>query len=217
MDDRSDFMNNLKRLIFFALLFGIQLLYFPLNRFMHGGMEFKTQLDAYIPVWSIWVLPYSLACVWWVVAYLWSAWRMDEQLYEGFFLASAVMQVSALMIFTFFPTYVARTPLIARDWSAILLNWIYSNDHAYNAFPSGHVYFTTLIAIFWTRWYPKWRGVWIATVVIIFLATLFTGQHYLPDPIGGLALAWFSYRVGLWCTTKYLSSERRVIHTSQVQ
>jgi hypothetical protein len=35
--------------------------------------------------------------------------------------------------------------------------------------------------------------------VIVVLATLFTHQHYLPDPIGGLALAWFGYRIGLWC------------------
>src|SRR5215831_14613786 len=162
-------MNNLKRLIFFALLFGIQLLYFPLNRFMHGGVELKTSLDAYVPIWSIWVLPYSLACVWWIVAYLWAAWRMDEYWYEAFFLASAIMQVSALMIFTFFPTYVARVPLTAHDFFSQWLNWIYHNDHAYNAFPSGHVYFTALIALFYSRWYPKWRGVWTGTVAVICL------------------------------------------------
>jgi membrane-associated phospholipid phosphatase len=210
-------MNSLKRLIFFALLFGIQLLYFPLNRFLQGGVEFKTTWDAYIPVWPVWVVPYSLICVWWIVAYLWAAWRMDEHLYEAFFLASAIMQVTALMIFTFFPTYVPRTPLVSNDLFAQWLNWIYSNDHAYNAFPSGHVYITTLIALFWLRWYPKWRWLWISTIVIIFLATLFTGQHHLPDPIGGLALAWFSYYLGLWCTAKEKSRHHRVIHTSQAR
>jgi hypothetical protein len=37
---------------------------------------------------------------------------------------------------------------------------------------------------------------------MVILATLFTHQHYLPDPIGGLALAWFSHRVGLWCVSE---------------
>jgi membrane-associated phospholipid phosphatase len=69
----------------------------------------------------------------------------------------------------------------------------------YNAFPSGHVYITTLIALFWSRWFPQWRWFWGATVIVICLATLFTGQHYLPDPIGGLILAWVGYQIGLRC------------------
>jgi len=194
-------MNKLKRLIWCALLFGIQALYFPLNKYLQGGVEFKTPLDDFLPLWSIWVLPYALACWWWVVAYIWAAWRMDERLYEAFFLASAVMQVSALTIFTLFPTYVVRPELSTTgDWTTQLLGWIYINDYAYNAFPSGHMYITTLIALFWSRWFPGWRWLWMATVAVVILATLFTGQHYLPDPIGGLALAWFSYHLGLWCT-----------------
>ncbi len=76
-----------------------------------------------------------------------------------------------------------------------MLRWVYSNDKAYNAFPSGHVYFTTLIALFWARWYPRWRWVWAGSVVVVGLATLFTHQHYLLDPVGGLTLAWIGYRL----------------------
>jgi membrane-associated phospholipid phosphatase len=192
-------MNNLKRLIWCALLFGIQALYFPLNRLLEGGMEFKTALDEYVPLWSIWVLPYSSICVLWIAAYLWAAWRMDEHLYEAFFIASAFVSVAALTIFTVFPTYVIRPALSGTDWHSQLLNWIYTNDYMYNAFPSGHVYITTLVALFWSRWFPKWRWHLAITVVMVILATLFTHQHYLPDPIGGFALAWFGYRIGLWC------------------
>ena len=192
-------MNRWKRLIWCALLFGIQALYFPLNRYLHGGIAFKTALDNVIPLWPIWVVPYALTTSWWVVAYLWAAFRMQDRLYEAFFLASAVMQVSGLTIFTLFPTYVIRPTMVTTDWSSQLLGWIYTNDYAYNAFPSGHVYITTLIALFWSRCFPNWRWLWTMTVVIVILATLFTHQHYLPDPVGGLALAWFSYRVGLWC------------------
>jgi membrane-associated phospholipid phosphatase len=127
---------------------------------------------------------------------------MEDRLYEAFFIASAFASVAALTVYTVFPTYVIRTALPGTDWPSQLLNWIYTNDYAYNAFPSGHVYITTLIALFWSRWFPKWRWILAGTVVIVILATLFTGQHYLPDPIGGLALAWFSYRIGLWCVTE---------------
>jgi membrane-associated phospholipid phosphatase len=96
------------------------------------------------------------------------------------------------------------------------LNWIYATDHMYNAFPSGHVYITTLIALFWSRWFPKWRWLWIATVIVVVFATLFTHQHYLPDPIGGLALAWFGYRIGLWCVTDNLLTRRQTMKPSEL-
>ena len=38
-------MNPVKRLIWCALLLGIQALYFPLNKYMQGGMEFRTPID----------------------------------------------------------------------------------------------------------------------------------------------------------------------------
>ena len=195
-------MNKLKRLVWCALLFGIQALYTPLNRYLEGGWEFKTPFDSYVPVWPIWVIPYSLICGWWVIAYLWAAWHMDDRLYEALFIASAVVFVSGLTIFTLFPTYVVRPALTDGDWPTQLLSWIYTHDYAYNAFPSGHVYITTLIALFWSRWLPRGRPVWLTTVILVVLATLFTGQHYLPDPIGGPLLAWFGYRVGLWCVAE---------------
>lgn len=204
-------MNRLKRLIWCALLFGIQALYFPLNRFLQGGMEFKTVLDDYVPLWPIWVIPYGLICIWWIVAHLWAAWRMEERLYESFFIATAFASVAALTIYTVFPTYVIRPAVSANDWTSLLLNWIYANDYDYNAFPSGHVYITTLIALFWSLWFPKWKWLWAATVIVIALATLFTHQHYLPDPIGGLALAWFGYRIGLWCMTERNTRQRPVM------
>jgi membrane-associated phospholipid phosphatase len=35
-------------------------------------------------------------------------------------------------------------------------------------------------------------------VVIVALSTLFTHQHYLIDPLGGLAIAWIGYRFGMY-------------------
>lgn len=203
-------MNSLKRLIWCALLFGIQGLYFPLNRFLKGGMEFKTPLDDFVPLWPIWVVPYALVCGWWIFAYIWSAWSMDDSMYEAFFIASAFVCVTGLTIFALFPTYVVRPNVTSEGWFAQLLNWVYTNDHMYNAFPSGHVYITTLISLFWSRWYPKWRWVWASIVLVIMLATLFTHQHYLPDPVGGLLLAWLGYRIGLRCVAGLSPVQRPV-------
>jgi membrane-associated phospholipid phosphatase len=35
-------------------------------------------------------------------------------------------------------------------------------------------------------------------VLIVALSTLFTRQHYLADPLGGLAIAWIGYRLGMY-------------------
>ena len=85
-----------------------------------------------------------------------------------------------------FPTYIERPLLIGNDWATELLRYVYGNDDVYNAFPSGHVYLTTVISLFWMEWYPRYRWLWIAIVVSVLLSTLFTHQHYLPDLAGGL-------------------------------
>ncbi len=34
--------------------------------------------------------------------------------------------------------------------------------------------------------------------IVVTLSTLFTGQHNLPDPIGGIIWAFAGYRFGWW-------------------
>jgi membrane-associated phospholipid phosphatase len=104
----------------------------------------------------------------------------------------------ATLIYFMFPTYTARPAIAASGWSAGLLNLIYSNDNVFNAFPSGHVLYTTLIALFGSVWRPNWSHALNGSVVLVVLATLLTGQHHLVDPVGGVALGWAGYRFGLW-------------------
>jgi membrane-associated phospholipid phosphatase len=70
----------------------------------------------------------------------------------------------------------------------------------YAALPSGHVYITTLLALFYSRWYPRYKSLWILILVIVSLATLFTGQHYILDVLGGYLVALAGYYFGLWWT-----------------
>jgi membrane-associated phospholipid phosphatase len=48
------------------------------------------------------------------------------------------------------------------------------------------------------------RWLWAGLAIVIILSTLFTGQHNLLDPIGGIVWAWTSYRFGLWWATRQL-------------
>jgi membrane-associated phospholipid phosphatase len=181
-----------KRFVLLTILFAAQSLYFPINRFMEGGVIFKTTLDPYIPLWEIWAVPYLLYLPFWISCFTWAAYKMEERMFKRFFASALAATLIGISIFLLFPTYI---------------EYIYNNDDVYNAFPSGHVYFTTLICIFWMEWYPRRRALWLAIVVSVLLSTLFTHQHYLPDLIGGLALAKNSVHFGNWLVQRQFPIE----------
>jgi membrane-associated phospholipid phosphatase len=173
-------------------------LYFPLNRKLTGGFDLSTRLDTWIPLWPVWVIPYLLCLPIWAVSLIWAALKMDEQLFRSFVSACLFVLSSATLFYYFFPTFVKRPVLTGGNWAMQILQMVYRNDNIYNAFPSGHVYQTALICLFYNRLYPNHPWVWIGTVVIVALSTLFTRQHNLIDPLGGLVIAWLGYRFGLY-------------------
>ncbi len=187
-----------KRLLWLLGVFAVQMLYFPINRTMHGGVILRTPLDDYIPLWPIWAVPYLLSLVWWEGAFVWAAIRMEGDRFRALAIATLAVMLTSYALYLVYPTYVERPTVQGSGWAADLVRAIYRNDRLHNAFPSGHTYFTTLIALFWWDWKPRLRWLWAATVAIVILATLFTGQHHLPDPLGGLLWAWLGYRFGIW-------------------
>jgi hypothetical protein len=194
------------RLGMLALVVGAASLYFPLNQTLTGGFNLSTPLDAWIPLWPVWVVPYLLCAPAWVGWLIWATWKMDERLFRAFISAGLFVLLSAALFFYIFPTYVQRPSLTMNGWTAQLLEVVYQHDGAYNAFPSGHVYQTSLICLFYNRLYPNHAWFWTGIVIIVVLSTLFTHQHYLADPFGGLVIAWVGYRFGM-----YLYPQKSVI------
>jgi membrane-associated phospholipid phosphatase len=78
----------------------------------------------------------------------------------------------------------------------------------YDAFPSGHVYITTLLALFFSRWYPRYKLLWSVILGVVSLSTLFTGQHYILDVLGGYLAALAGYHFGLWWVGLYPAQKR---------
>lgn len=187
-----------KRCLPMAGVWALQILYLPLNRNLTGGVLLKTPLDDYLPLWSIWVVPYALTWFIWLGSAVYMAWKMEPRLYAALLLSLFIVITCGLTWFLLYPTYIQRPELVGEGWAVTVLRAIYNADRAYNAFPSGHVYLTAVLALYWVRWFPRQRGFWIVMVTLIALSTLFTGQHYILDPLGGLALAWAGYRFGLW-------------------
>ncbi len=191
-------MTSSKRFTLLLVMLLVSLLYFPLNKLLTTGYNLKTALDAYIPIVPVFAIPYLLFLPYWIVAFLVAAWKMDSRLFRAFMIGSISAVSIATLVYFVFPTYTARPSISSNGWSASLLNLIYSNDNVFNAFPSGHALYTTLIALFGATWRPKWSYLLNRSVILVTLATLLTGQHHLVDPVGGMALGWAGYRFGLW-------------------
>lgn len=176
----------------------VELIYIPINRTMKGGVILQIPLDAYVPLWPIWAVPYLLSIAWWQVSFLWATWKMEEKRFRAFAIGTIAVMLTSYVLYIVYPTYVERPAVEGTGWTADLIRHIYRNDRLHNAFPSGHTYSTMLIVFFWWNWKPRLRWLWVAAGVIVILSTLFTGQHNLPDPVGGALWAWAGYRFGTW-------------------
>lgn len=173
-------------------------LYFPLNQYQRGGVALLLPLDRLIPLAPVWVLPYMGTWVFWIATAFWFTWNLDDETFRGMAAGLALVVVAGMTAFAFYPTYVVRPAVSGSSWAETLLCWVYAHDGTYNAFPSGHVYITTLGALFLTRVRPHLNWLWALIVAVVAASTVLTGQHHMLDPLGGLLLGWLGYRFGLW-------------------
>lgn len=187
----------LKRLLWLFLICCIQIIYIPTSNRVTGGIEPRLSIDLF-PVWPIWVLPYVLCYALWLAGMAWIVFKAEDRLFRSFLAACLLTFVLGNLTFIFFPTYVRPATLEGNDLFTVVLRGLHENWGRYSAFPSGHVYLTTLLTLFFSRWYPQLKLTWMVILVIVSLSTLFTGQHYLLDVLGGYLVAWAGYRFGLW-------------------
>jgi membrane-associated phospholipid phosphatase len=199
-----------KRMLLIAGVILIQSIYTPTSLFLTGGIEPKLPIDIF-PLWTVWVIPYALCYPLWAFALIWMIWKMDEPLFQksiaGLFFACTL----GVSIFILFPTYVVQPELHGIDILSNILRSIQIAGGDHDALPSSHIYITVLLALFYHYWYPRQKWLWLSIVVIVSLSTLFTGQHYIADVLGGYLIGWLGYRFGLWWNSLD-SKQRRILH-----
>ena len=173
------------------------MVYIPTSNRVSGGIEPRLPIDIF-PVWPVWVLPYVLCYIFWVSSGAWIVMRTDDRRFRSFIAACMLTFGLGALTFILFPTYVPPADLQGNDLFTLLLRRFHEEVGRYAAFPSGHVYITTLLALFFCRWYPRFKLLWISILIIVSLSTLFTGQHYILDALGGYMVALAGYYFGLW-------------------
>ena len=196
-----------RRVLLVLLACCIQMIYIPTSNRVAGGIEPKLAIDVF-PLWSIWVLPYVLCYVFWLCSIVWIIFKVQDRYFRSFIAGCILTFTIGNIIFILFPTYVPRTPLHGNDVFTSLLRVIHGHWGRYDAFPSGHVYITAILTFFFIRWYPRYKIFWALILILVSFSTLFTGQHYILDVLGGFAVALMGYQFGLWWAG-FLPSQRR--------
>jgi len=173
----------------------LQLLYFPINQAVKGGMSTLLPLDGYIKLSPVWAVPYLLSIYWWAGSIVWAAYKVEIKQFIQFFLCLSLTILLSYVVYLLFPTYVNRPHVEGADVFTKLIIFIYGNDRPYNVLPSNHTYTTLIISFFWSRWYPKQKTLWILAAIIVILSTLFTKQHAVLDLVAAIALVWICFNL----------------------
>lgn len=187
--------NALVSLVLAAGVFLASLIYDYLN---HGPnvLFLKTPLDDLFPVIPVFVIPYdSLKPFIYVTLVLLMLFR--TRLYHSAALSLIAAFLVSYIFYFFLQTVVVRPLLPEQDLFTQMVRDVYASDNPFNDFPSLHTSLSTILAVHW--WRADRRIGWVVAVwvTLIVLSTLFVKQHYLPDVVAGLILAFAVARYSL--------------------
>jgi len=171
------------------LVISSMLLYIPVNRLISGGYNLRTDIDNHIPLLPIFVIPYLFGLVLWLFSIIKINLSNDVKLIKEFNLMIVLASVVSVIIYVLIPTFVTRPVVLGTDIFPNILNFIYSNDHVYNAAPSGHTFYTILSFVGLNRLIPDKKYLWGILSVLIIISTVLTKQHNFLDIIVGIVFA----------------------------
>ena len=182
---------------FFAYLIFLSVCYLPTGRWHLGDpVLFEPfHVDNQIPFigWTFWA--YVSLYVFIVLAF----WLVNEKKdYEAMVASMIFCTFISALIFLFFPTTVPRAALITDSEPVRTMRLaLYQLDPPTNCFPSLHVSFSMLAAIFMTKQKPQYGSLFVMWLIAIMISTMTFKQHYLVDVLGGTLLAIVGYQLSV--------------------
>lgn len=186
-----------RRVLFVAILIASFYSYELINHSTTNLHNLETPLDRALPVVPIFAVPYISFLLFLPLTVLLFGVTSWER-FKVLALALIIASLAGDIFYLFFQTYVQRPVVAGSDIGSQLLRLVYAHDQPYNDFPSLHTADSTLAAIAYFRWKPRYGFIALPLVIAIIAATVLIKQHYLADVLGGLLLAGLSY----WIASK---------------
>jgi membrane-associated phospholipid phosphatase len=144
----------------------------------------ETRWDLAIPVIVPFVLAYILyfPFVYLGWAYIFAMW---PKYFRPYAIAMMVIGLITGIINIAYPTYAPRAVVDNTDIFAKMLIYLYNLNRPLTALPSLHVAHSLCTGYFLSKIHPKKTWLWMSTVVLISISTLFVKHHYIADVVVG--------------------------------
>ncbi len=151
----------------------------------------KIWLDDCIQLQTIFVYPYILAYVQWIVGFILIA-RESREVCDRFLYGEIIAKLLCMLCFIFYPTTIVRPEITGGHLADILTRVVYQADAADNLFPSIHCLesYICLRGALVLKKTPRWYvGVSVVCTVLVFLSTVYLKQHVAVDMLGAVVAA----------------------------
>jgi len=173
--------NSLPLLLIGSVPFS-NLFYWTLNNTQRGVYDLTTDLDRFLPLIKVFIIPYMALWFFLAFCYVYLCFQ-NRKVYYKIMLTLGLCYVVAFITFYFFQTVVTRPVVTGNDIFSKLILFTYNSDQPYNCFPSIHV-ITAYLAVKGINTTNAKKSLKIPLNVLGFLiiiSTQFVKQHVIMD------------------------------------
>jgi hypothetical protein len=178
---KKHFSNLLPLLLIGSIPFS-NLFYWTLNNTQRGVYDLTTDLDRFLPLVKIFIIPYMTLWFYLAFCFVYLCFK-NRKVYYKIMITLCLCYVVAFISYYFFQTTVIRPVVTGDDILSKLVLFTYNSDEPYNCFPSIHV-ITAYLAMKGINATDARKNIKIPVNVVGFLiiiSTEFVKQHVIMD------------------------------------
>lgn len=175
------FRNLLPLLLIGSIPFS-NLFYWALNNTERGVYDLTTDLDRFLPLIKIFIIPYMTLWFFLAFCFVYLCFK-NRKVYYKIMLTLVFCYIVAFITYYFFQTTVPRPLVSGDDIFSKLILFTYNSDKPYNCFPSIHV-ITAYLAVKGINATKTGKSIKIPVNILGFLiiiSTQFVKQHVIMD------------------------------------
>jgi hypothetical protein len=175
------FKNYLPLLLIGSIPFS-NLFYWTLNNTQRGVYDLTTDLDRFLPLIKIFIIPYMALWFYLAICFVYLCFK-NRKVYYKIMITLVLCYVVAFITFYFFQTTVLRPIVTGNDIFSKMIQFTYKSDEPFNCFPSIHV-ITAYLAMKGINLTDARKRIKIPVNVVGFLiiiSTQFVKQHVIMD------------------------------------